>query len=142
MIETEWGDKSLRYLQARLASRPAPRPETPRRRMTPRDRRRTARRLGNLAERLVPVAGELILLVHGEGDREAVGVLLGRLSAGERDALLVVLAGIADPAVPVEDALEWLTWDENEEALRPDPMAAAGPGYRWRASERRGEGVA
>ena len=65
MIETEWSDKSLRYLQARLASRPAPRPETPRRRMTPRDRRRTARRLGNLAERLVPVAGELILLVHG-----------------------------------------------------------------------------
>ncbi len=48
----------------------------------------------------------------------------------------------ADPAVPVEQALEWLTWDENEEALRPDPMAAAGPGYRWRASERRGEGVA
>jgi hypothetical protein len=45
----------------------------------------------------------------------------------------------ADPAVPVEQALEWLTWDENEEALRPDPMAAAGPGYRWRASERRGE---
>ncbi len=141
MIETEWGDKSLRYLQARLASRPAPRPETPRR-VTPRDRRRAARRLGNLAERLVPVAGELILLVHGEGDREAVGVLLGRLSAGERDALLVVLAGIADPAVPVGDALRWITFDENEEALRPDPMAAAGPGYRWRASERRGEGVA
>jgi hypothetical protein len=142
VIETEWGDKSLRYLQARLASRPAPRPETPRRRMTPRDRRRTARRLGNLAERLVPVADELILLVHGEGDREAIGVFLAGLSAGERDALLVVLAGIADPAVPVEQALEWLTWDENEEALRPDPMAAAGPGYRWRASERRGEGVA
>jgi len=142
VIETEWSDKSLRYLQARLASRPAPRPETPRRRVTPRDRRRAARRLGNLAERLVPVAGELILLVHGEGDREAVGDLLGRLSAGERDALLVVLAGIADPAVPVEQALEWITFDENEEALRPDPMAAAGPGYRWRASERRGESVA
>ena len=141
MIETEWSDKSLRYLQARLASRSAPRPETPRRN-TPRDRRRSARRLGNLAERLVPVAGELILLVHGEGDREAIGVLLAGLSAAERDALLVVLAGIADPAVPVEDELRWITFDENEEALRPDPMAAAGPGYRWRASERRGEGVA
>jgi len=110
--------------------------------MTPRDRRRTAKRLGNLAERLVPVADELIQLVHGEGDREAIGVLLAGLSAGERDALLVVLAGIADPAVPVEQALEWITFDENEEALRPDPMAAAGPGYRWRASERRGESVA
>ena len=142
MIETEWSDKSLRYLQARLASRPAPRPETPRRRMTPRDRRRTARRLGNLAERLVPVAGELIQVVHGEGDREAVGVLLGRLSAGEKDALLVVLAGIADPAVPVEQALGWVTWTEDGDPLPVDPFAGAGPGYRWRASERRGESVA
>jgi len=38
----------------------------------------------------------------------------------------------ADPAVPVEQALEWITFDENEEALRPDPVAAPGPGYRWR----------
>ena len=48
----------------------------------------------------------------------------------------------ADPAVPVEQALEWITFDENEEALRPDPVTAPGPGYRWRASERRGESVA
>lgn len=89
---------------------------------------------GDLAESLVPVAGELAFTVRTEG-RDAIGAWLDRhgLAEGatvtaEVRALLVVLAARVDIDATDEDQLSWVTWDEAGEPLeRTIPLLPAVP---------------
>lgn len=68
---------------------------------------------GDLAEQMLPVAAHLAVLVHGDGGPEDVRDVLEGLDAGQKDALLVVLAGLVDPEQPVGKALGWLDFNEH-----------------------------
>lgn len=68
---------------------------------------------GDLAERMLPEAANLAVLVHGDGGPEDVAQVLAGLDATEKDALIVVLAGLVDPDQPVGKALGWLDHDEH-----------------------------
>ncbi|MFE0207061.1 hypothetical protein [Streptomyces sp. NPDC058985] len=72
-----------------------------------------AEQRGDLAERMLPEAANLAVLVHGDGGPEDVSAVLAGLSAAEKDALIVVLAGLVDPDQPVGRALGWLDHDEH-----------------------------
>lgn len=74
--------------------------------MTPEER-------GDLAERLLPVAAKLVCIVHGDGGPRDIHQAVARLTSDERDALLVVMAGLVDPDAPVDDVLGYVTWDEH-----------------------------
>jgi transposase len=73
----------------------------------------TAAQRGDLAEELLPVAANLAVLVHGDGGPEDVREVLENLTAAQKDALLVVLAGLVDPDQPVGKALGWLSFNEH-----------------------------
>ncbi len=83
----------------------------------------------DLAERLVPVAADLVIRVHDEGP-ESVGQLLAGLTERERWALLVVLAAMAPPDAAVADLLAWVAWDEHGRRGGPEPRP---PSARFRA---------
>lgn len=68
---------------------------------------------GDLAERMLPVAANLAVLVHGDGGPEDVAEVLAGLDDTEKNALIVVLAGLVDPDQPVGKALGWLDFDEH-----------------------------
>ena len=68
---------------------------------------------GDLAEQMLPVAAHLAILVHGDGGPEDVAEVLAGLDATQKDALLVVLAGLVDPEQPVGKALGWLDFNEH-----------------------------
>ncbi|MFE3202158.1 hypothetical protein [Embleya sp. NPDC059237] len=72
----------------------------------------------SLIESLLPLAAQLIVLVHGDGGRSDIGEFLEGLSDDERWALLVVLAAMVNPDRSLGAALGWVTWDE-----RADPGA-------------------
>ncbi|MFE2911294.1 hypothetical protein [Kitasatospora indigofera] len=74
--------------------------------MTPAER-------GDLAERLLPYAARLACLVRGDGNERDIAQHIARLDRGERDALLVVLAALVDPDMPLAEALGHVTWDEH-----------------------------
>jgi len=83
----------------------------------------SARERGDLAESLVPVAGELAFTVRTEGPA-AIGAWLDRHGLKEGAAvtarvraLLVVLAARVDIDATGEDQLAWVTWDEDGEPL-------------------------
>jgi hypothetical protein len=80
-----------------------------------------------LAERLIPVATELVARVREEG-RESIGDLLGSLSALERHALPVVLAAMVPPDQGVVDLLRWVPRPNTPESTAPRPARAATPG--------------
>lgn len=73
----------------------------------------TATQRGDLAERMLPVAANLTVLVHGDGGPEDVAEVLAGLSETDKNALIVVLAGLVDPEQPVGKALGWLDFDEH-----------------------------
>lgn len=73
----------------------------------------TATERGDLAERMLRVAGQLACLVHGDGDVDAIDALTGPLDRAELVGLAVALAGLVDPDRPLADALDFLTWDEH-----------------------------
>lgn len=73
----------------------------------------TAEQRGDLAEAMLPVAANLAVLVHGEGGPEDVQEVLGALSDAQRNALIVVLAGLVDPDQPLGKALGWLDFNEH-----------------------------
>ena len=75
---------------------------------------------GELAETLLPVAAYLSTVVHGDGSARDIHQALSRLDATERDALIVVLAGLADPDRPLGALLGWLDFDEQGRAVQPD----------------------
>lgn len=68
---------------------------------------------GDLAERMLPEAANLAVLVHGDGGPEDVAQVLSGLTGPEKDALIVILAGLVDPDQPVGKALGWLDHDEH-----------------------------
>lgn len=85
--------------------------------------------LGNLAERLVPVAASFVSVVRDE-DRDAITAFLAKRTAHERDALLVILAAmIPDDRTPA-DLLSWVTWDEHGYPLPPDTVLVLHQGGR------------
>ncbi|MFF8910579.1 hypothetical protein [Streptomyces olivaceoviridis] len=73
----------------------------------------TAEQRGDLAEQLLPVAAHLAVLVHGDGGPEDVAEVLAGLDDTQKNALIVVLAGLVDPEQPVGKALGWLDFNEN-----------------------------
>lgn len=73
----------------------------------------TAQQRGDLAEQMLPVAAHLAVLVHGDGGPEDVADVLAGLDGKQKDALLVVLAGLVDPEQPVGKALGWLDFNEH-----------------------------
>lgn len=75
---------------------------------------------GDLAERMLPVAGRLASIVRGDGGLQDVRQLIGGLGAQEQIALLVVLAGLVDPDTPVADALRWLDFNEDGARIVPE----------------------
>ncbi|MFE1321652.1 hypothetical protein [Kitasatospora phosalacinea] len=83
----------------------------------------TATERGDLAERLIPIAAALSCVVHGDGDRQAVAHILNQLDPTERDALIVVLAGLVDPEQSLGQALGYLTWDEHGAPAEPPTTA-------------------
>jgi len=72
----------------------------------------TPEQRGDLAEQMLPVAAHLAVLVHGDGGRQDVAEVLAGLDDAQKNALLVVLAGLVDPEQPVGKALGWIDFDE------------------------------
>lgn len=68
----------------------------------------SAEQRGDLAEDMLPVAAHLAVLVHGDGGPEDVAEVLAGLDDTQKNALIVVLAGLVDPEQPVGKALGWL----------------------------------
>ncbi|TXS68886.1 hypothetical protein [Streptomyces sp. sk2.1] len=73
----------------------------------------TAEQRGDLAEDMLPVAAHLAVLVHGDGGPEDIQEVLAGLDDAQRNALIVVLAGLVDPEQPMGRALGWLDFNEN-----------------------------
>ena len=73
----------------------------------------TAEQRGDLAEDMLPVAAHLSVLVHGEGGPEDIQEVLEGLNTAQRNALIVVLAGLVDPEQPMGKALGWLDFTED-----------------------------
>lgn len=72
-----------------------------------------------MVEGLLPTAANLVMLVHGDGGPREVREVLARLDAAQKEALLVVLAGLVDPDQPMGAALGWLDYDERGETVVP-----------------------
>ena len=72
----------------------------------------TPEQRGDLAEQMLPHAAQLAVLVHGDGGPEDVAEVLAGLDETQKNALIVVLAGLVDPDQSVGKALGWL--DHNE----------------------------
>ncbi|MFG2276731.1 hypothetical protein ACGFNY_44105 [Streptomyces chartreusis] len=68
---------------------------------------------GDLAEAMLPVAANLAVLVHGDGGPEDVREVLEGLDETQKNALIVVLAGLVNPDQPVGKALGWLDFNEH-----------------------------
>jgi hypothetical protein len=79
----------------------------------------SARERGDLVEEMLPVAARLVTLVHGDGGPEDVHETLGGLSGVQKDALLVVLAGMVDPDETVGKMLGWVSFDEHGRTIVP-----------------------
>jgi hypothetical protein len=79
---------------------------------------------GDLAERLLPVAATLACIVHGDGDQRDIAHTLRRVQPDQQDALIVVLAGLINPDVPLADALGYITWDETGRPAKSRPDLA------------------
>lgn len=79
----------------------------------------TAEQRGDLAEEMLPVAAHLAVLVHGEGGPEDIQDVLAGLGDAQRNALIVVLAGLVDPEQPMGKALGWLEGDEHGALMVP-----------------------
>lgn len=93
--------------------------------------RARAQARGDLAARMVPLAGELAFLVRTE-DRESIGTWLdahGIPDHAETRALLIVLAGLSSIDTTPEEQLAWVTWDEFGAALsKPASVPVLPPG--------------
>ncbi|MFJ1993015.1 hypothetical protein [Streptomyces asiaticus] len=75
---------------------------------------------GDLAEEMLPVAANLAVLVHGDGGPEEVRDVLDGLNDAQRNALIVVLAGMVDPDRPMGTVLGWLDFNEHGQQIVPD----------------------
>jgi hypothetical protein len=73
----------------------------------------------------VAPAVELACLVQGDGGRDDIAAWLAAVPAGEKDALLVVLAALVDTSQRPCDLLSWLTFDETGRPMRGGPVMEA-----------------
>lgn len=80
----------------------------------------TAEQRGDLVEALLPVAARLTMLVHGDGGPEDVREALDGLDDTQRNALIIVLAGMVDPDRPMGAVLGWLDFNEHGQQIVPD----------------------
>lgn len=78
---------------------------------------------GDLAEQMLPVAALLSCIVHGDGDWHDIDWCTHQLDRTELVGLVVVLAAMVDPDQRIDDALGYITWDEQG---RPAPALANG----------------
>ncbi|WP_228981383.1 hypothetical protein [Streptomyces sp. DH12] len=83
----------------------------------------SAEERGDLVEALLPVAAHVVTLVHGDGGPQDVQQVFAGLDAVQKDALLVVLAGMVDPERPVGDLLGWVSFDEHGRTIVPPAWA-------------------
>jgi hypothetical protein len=67
---------------------------------------------------MLPVAGRLACIVHGEGDARDVAHALDPLDRVELVAVIVNLAAMVDPDARLADLLGYVTWDENGNAAK------------------------
>ena len=91
---------------------------------------------GDRAERLVGVALQLAVVVHDE-ERDSVARHLAAIDSADREALLVIMAGLIDVSRPVGDLLGWVTWDENGKPLPPAPKRTLTAAPRARKPRRK-----
>jgi hypothetical protein len=63
--------------------------------------------VGTSRARCCPKAANLAVLVHGDGGPEDIAEVLERLDDTQKNALIVVLAGMVDPEQPVGKGLSW-----------------------------------
>jgi hypothetical protein len=82
----------------------------------------TASERGDLANRMLPVAGRLACIVHGEGDARDIAHALDPLDRIELVAVIVNLAAMVDPDARLADLLGYITWDENGMAATDTPQ--------------------
>ncbi len=85
-----------------------------------------AHQRGDLAEAMLPVAAHLAVLVHGDGGPEDVRDVIQGLTDTEKNALLVVLAGLVDPEQPMGKALGWLDFNEHGVLTVPPSWSQSG----------------
>jgi len=76
----------------------------------------TASERGDLADRMLPVAGRMACIVHGDGDALDVAHALDPLDRVELVAVIVSLAAMVDPDAPLANLLGHVTWDEHGNA--------------------------
>jgi len=79
---------------------------------------------GDLAENLVPVAGQLVGAVHDDGIG-AVARILSGVHPDHMYALAVVLAAMVDPDSPPSELLGWVTWDDVPAYTQESLLSAA-----------------
>ncbi|MFD8777466.1 hypothetical protein [Streptomyces sp. NPDC059916] len=79
----------------------------------------TVEQRGDLAEAMLPVAANLVALVHGDGGPEDIQEVMAGLDATQKNALLIVLAGLVDPDQPISKALGWLEFTEDRDLTVP-----------------------
>jgi len=85
-----------------------------------------AEQRGDLAEQMLPTAAHLSVLVHGDGGPEDVREVLESLDETQKNALIVVLAGLVDPEQPVGKALGWMGFDEHGRTVVPASWSQSG----------------
>lgn len=85
-----------------------------------------AEQRGDLAEEMLPKAALLSVLVHGDGGPEDVAEVLAGLDDGQKNALIVVLAGMVDPEQPVGKVLGWMGFDEHGQTVVPASWSQPG----------------
>jgi hypothetical protein len=73
----------------------------------------SAQQRGDLVEEMLPKAAHLAVLVHGEGGPEDIAEVLAGLDETQKNALIVVLAGMVDPEQPVGKGLSWMAVTKN-----------------------------
>jgi hypothetical protein len=81
---------------------------------------------GDLAEQMLPTAAHLAVLVHGDGGPEDVAEVLASLDETQKNALIVVLAGMVDPEQPVGKALGWVDFTEHGDLAVPASWSQSG----------------
>jgi hypothetical protein len=85
-----------------------------------------AEQRGDLAEQMLPTAAHLAVLVHGDGGPEDVAEILAGLDETQKNALIVVLAGMVDPEQPVGKALGWVDFTEHGDLAVPASWSQSG----------------
>lgn len=81
----------------------------------------SAEQRGDMVEALLPEAAGMVVDVH-EGSAEDIKTRLAGLTRHELEAVVVIVAALADPDVGIRDALAWVDFDENGNRLYPSDL--------------------